>query len=49
MNEILLTVIIVDDDESVRKAMRRLLVSHGYRALTFESAEELLLSYSQSH
>lgn len=44
MNEKLLIVIVVDDDESVRKAMRRLLVCNGYRVLTFESAEELLLS-----
>jgi FixJ family two-component response regulator len=39
-----LTVLVVDDDESVRRAMRRLLVSNGYRVRTFESAEELLLS-----
>jgi FixJ family two-component response regulator len=39
-----LTVLVVDDDESVRKAMKRLLVSNGYEALTFKSAEELLLS-----
>jgi FixJ family two-component response regulator len=38
------TVIVVDDDESVRRAMKRLLMSHGYQVLTFESAEELLLS-----
>lgn len=38
------TVIVVDDDESVRKAMKRLLVSNGYEVVTFESAEELLLS-----
>lgn len=39
-----LTVLVVDDDESVRKAMKRLLMSNGYRVLTFESAEDLLLS-----
>jgi FixJ family two-component response regulator len=39
-----LTVIVVDDDESVRRAMKRLLMSHGYRVLTFESAEDMLLS-----
>lgn len=44
MDEKSLTVLIVDDDESVRKAMKRLLLSNGYRVLTFESAEELLLT-----
>jgi FixJ family two-component response regulator len=44
VNEKLLTVIVVDDDESVRRAMKRLLMSNGYRVLTFESAEDLLLS-----
>lgn len=44
MDEKPLTVLVVDDDESVQKAMKRLLMSHGYQALTFESAEELLLS-----
>jgi FixJ family two-component response regulator len=44
MNEKTLTVIVVDDDESVRRAMRRLLKSNGFRVLTFESAEELLQS-----
>jgi FixJ family two-component response regulator len=37
-----LTVLVVDDDESVRRAMKRLLMSNGYRVLAFESAEELL-------
>ena len=36
------TVYIVDDDESIRKALERLLRSVGYRALTFESAEDFL-------
>ena len=36
------TVYIVDDDESVRKALERLLRSAGYRALTFQSAEDFL-------
>ncbi|MCE5243343.1 MAG: response regulator [Syntrophobacteraceae bacterium] len=44
MDEKPLTVLVVDDDESVRKAMKRLLVSNGYRVLTFESAEDLLVS-----
>ncbi len=39
-----MTVLVVDDDESVRKAMKRLLVSNGYQVFTFESAEEFLLS-----
>jgi FixJ family two-component response regulator len=36
------TVYIVDDDESVRKALERLLRSVGYRASTFDSAEHFL-------
>ena len=36
------TVYVVDDDESVRKALKRLLGSMGYRTVTFESAEDLL-------
>ena len=40
------TVYVVDDDESVRRAIRRLLSSVGYRALIFESAEEFLDSTS---
>ena len=36
------TVFVVEDDESVRRAIGRLLRSVGYRALTFESAEEFL-------
>ncbi|NSW86213.1 MAG: response regulator [Syntrophobacteraceae bacterium] len=44
MDEKPFTVLVVDDDESVRRALKRLFMSHGYRVLTFESAEELLLS-----
>ena len=33
---------VVDDDESVRRALNRLLRSAGYSALTFESAEAFL-------
>jgi FixJ family two-component response regulator len=39
-----LTVFVVDDDESVRKALKRLLRAHGYKVLTFDSAEDFLLS-----
>jgi len=40
------TVYVVDDDESIRRALGRLLRSAGYDALTFESAEEFLDSAS---
>lgn len=36
------TVYVVDDDGSVRKALRRLLVSMGYEVETFASATEFL-------
>lgn len=36
------TVYVVDDDESVRRALKRLLRSMGYHALTFKSAEDFL-------
>jgi FixJ family two-component response regulator len=36
------TVIVVDDDESIRRALKRLLTVHGYDVITFESAEEFL-------
>src|SRR5512139_3672568 len=36
------TVYVVDDDESIRKALKRLLRSMGYNAVTFDSAEEFL-------
>jgi FixJ family two-component response regulator len=39
-----LTVFVVDDDESVRRALKRLLGSNGYKAVTFESAEDFLES-----
>ena len=39
-------VYVVDDDESVRRALKRLLRSFGYHALTFESAEDFLDSTS---
>jgi FixJ family two-component response regulator len=36
------TVYIVDDDESVRRALKRLLRSMGYHAVTFNSAEDFM-------
>jgi FixJ family two-component response regulator len=36
------TIYVVDDDESIRRALKRLLGSMGYRVLTFGSAEEFL-------
>lgn len=36
------TVLLVDDDEALRRALRRLLTSHGFRVLAFGSAEEFL-------
>jgi FixJ family two-component response regulator len=39
-------VYIVDDDDSIRRALKRLLRSVGYHALTFESAEDFLDSAS---
>ncbi len=35
---------VVDDDESVRRALRRLILSFGYSASVFESAESFLAS-----
>lgn len=37
-----LTVYVVDDDESIRRALKRLLRSAGYQAVTFESAEDFM-------
>ena len=37
-------VYVVDDDESIRRALKRLLGSAGYQALTFASAEAFLES-----
>jgi FixJ family two-component response regulator len=39
-----LTVFVVDDDESVRRALKRLLRSNGFQVITFESAEDFLQS-----
>lgn len=46
MDEQSVTLVVVDDDESVRRALKRLLQSSGYQVLTFESAESLLSSGS---
>lgn len=40
------TVYIVDDDESVRRALKRLLKSIGYHAVTFDSAEGFMEAVS---
>ena len=40
------TVYVVDDDESIRRALKRLLRSAGYHAVTFDSAEEFIESAS---
>jgi FixJ family two-component response regulator len=40
------TVYVVDDDESIRRALKRLLRSMGYHAVTFESAEEFMKAIS---
>jgi FixJ family two-component response regulator len=42
LSQILISV--VDDDETVRRALKRLLVSFGFTAETFSSAQELLNS-----
>ena len=39
-------VYVVDDDESIRSALARLLRSIGYQVLSFESAEDFLNSAS---
>jgi FixJ family two-component response regulator len=39
---------IVDDDESVRRALRTLLKSYGFQARAFASAEEFLQSGQQT-
>ncbi len=36
------TVYVVDDDESIRRALKRLLRSMGYHAVAFESAEDFM-------
>ena len=36
------TVYVVDDDESIRRALKRLLRAMGYHAVTFKSAEDFM-------
>jgi two-component system response regulator FixJ len=43
------TVIVVDDDLSVRRSLTRLLVSAGYEVITCSSAEEFLGMPSVTH
>jgi FixJ family two-component response regulator len=42
MSQKSVTVYVVDDDESIRRALKRLLRSMGYHAVTFESAEDFM-------
>ena len=44
LSKALLIISIVDDDESVREAIKRLIRSLGYNACTFASANEFLKS-----
>lgn len=37
-----ITVYVIDDDESIRKALKRLLRSVGYHVVTFDSGEDFL-------
>jgi FixJ family two-component response regulator len=41
------TVYVVDDDESIRRALKRLLRSAGYHAVTFNSAEDFMETTSR--
>jgi FixJ family two-component response regulator len=44
MTEKRFTVFVIDDDESIRRALKRLLRSEGYHVVAFGSAEEFLQS-----
>jgi len=48
MSQKSVTVYVVDDDESIRRALKRLLRSAGYQAVTFESAEDFMEATSCS-
>jgi FixJ family two-component response regulator len=42
------TIVVIDDDDSVRKALRRLMRSAGFMVATYGSAEEFLASRDHS-
>jgi FixJ family two-component response regulator len=42
-------IVIVDDEESVRRALRRLMLSAGFRAQSFASGAEFLASLQTTH
>ena len=42
-------IVVVDDDEDIRRALPRLLRSAGFEAIAFASAEDYLASMSESH
>jgi FixJ family two-component response regulator len=48
LSEIRQTIVIIDDDESVRRALRRLTASVGLNVATFATAEEFLQSPAHS-
>ena len=43
------TIAVIDNDESIRRAMQRLLRSSGYAVETFSSAEEFLECHAVDH
>jgi len=48
MPETLQTICIIEDDESVRRALRRLIRSLGFGVEAFATAEEFLQSFAQT-